>query len=79
MSFNEGGQKNTDFTSKPRSPRFTLPFVTTPLKGRFVVFFTVAFDRLFYVRLGDCPAGIEHPARARNRGKATVKIGRNAT
>ena len=26
MSFNEGGQKNTDFTSKPRSPRFTLAY-----------------------------------------------------
>ena len=27
MSFNEGGQKNTDFASKPRSPRFTLFYI----------------------------------------------------
>ncbi len=38
----------------------------------------MAFDRLFYVRLGDCPAGLEPSAVARNRRKATVKIRRNA-
>ena len=43
----------------------------------------MAFDRLFYVRLGfiglgDCPAGLELPTGARTRRKATVKIRRNA-
>ena len=28
--------------------------------------FTVAFDRLFQVRLGDCPKGLEPPAGTRN-------------
>ena len=44
--------------------------------------FTVAFERLFQVKLGyvnvnDCSAGLEPPAVARNRRKSTVKIGRN--
>ncbi len=39
----------------------TVPFVTTLLKGHFVVFFTVAFDRL-----GDCPAVLSNwPRRVR--------------
>ena len=49
--------------------------MATPVKGRFVV-----FKQFFigYFRLGDCPAGIEPKAGARNRGKATVNIRRNA-
>ena len=39
--------------------------------------FTVAFERFLLVRLGDCHAGLEPPAGARNRRKATVKIRRN--
>ena len=41
--------------------------------------FTVAYDRLFQVRLGDCPAGLSNwpPAGARNKKKATMKIRRN--
>ena len=57
-----------------------VPFVSTPLKGRFVVFsMFVVFYRLFKVRLvqvriGDCPAGLEPPTGAKNKRKATLKI-----
>ena len=40
----------------------------------------MAFERLFLVRLGyigDCPAGLELPAVARNRRKSTVKNTKN--
>ncbi len=52
-----------------------VPFVATPLKGRFVVF--SKWLLIGYVGLGDCPAGLEPPERASNRRKATVKICRN--
>ncbi len=41
--------------------------------------FIVAFDRLGYVSVNDCPAGLEPPSEARNRRKATLKIQRNTT
>ena len=49
----------------------------TPLGAIFIL--KMAFVRLFQVRLcyiglGDCPSGLEPPAGARNRRKATVKI-----
>ena len=47
--------------------------MTSPLKGRFVVFFTVAFDRLGKVNVNHCPAGLEPPAFAKIKRKATVK------
>ena len=53
-----------------------VPFVSTPLKGRYVVFFMfVVFYRLFKVRLvqvriGVCPAGLGPPTGR----KATLKI-----
>ena len=38
--------------------------------------FKMAFDRLGYIGLGDCPEGLEPPTGARNRRKATVKVRR---
>ncbi len=53
-----------------------VPFVTSHLKGQFVVLlkwlFRLGYIGLGYIGLGDCPIG------ARNKGKATVKIRRNA-
>ena len=44
-------------------------------KLRVLTLFTVAFERLFWVRLGDCPAGLGNwSRRVRARRKATVKI-----
>ena len=51
--------------------------MATPLKGRFVVFKKWLLVRLGYIWLGDCPAGLEPSAGARNRRKATMKIRRN--
>ena len=33
----------------------------------------MAFDRLGYIGLGDCPTGLEHPAGDRNREKLLLK------
>ena len=41
-----------------------VPFVATPFKGRFVLFFKwllIGYFRLGYIGLGDCPAGLESP------------------
>ena len=59
-----------------------VPFVAKPLKGRFVVFLKLLFKgcfRLGQVILGQAngPAGLEPPAEARNRRKATVNNTQN--
>ncbi len=40
-------------------------------------YFHISFDRSGLFNVNDCPAGLEAPAGARNRKKATVKIRRN--
>ena len=56
--------------------------MATPLRGDSSFFFfkwlLVGYFRLGYIGLGDFPAGLEPPAWARNRRKATVKIRQNA-
>ena len=36
------------------------PFHDNDSSGAFLRIFTVAFDRLFQVRLGDCPTGLDN-------------------
>ena len=65
-----------------KKDRGIVPFVTTPLKGRFVVFLKwllIGYFWLGYIGLGNCPAGLgKWPRRVRNRRKATLKIRRIA-
>ena len=52
--------------------RGIVPFVTMDngSQGTFHHIFTVAFDRLFQVRLGDCTAGLEPPHRGQKQWKS---------
>ena len=56
----------------PRNHKNKIRVMERKRSCRFHLIFTVAFGRLFYVRLGnvnDCPAGLEPSAWARNRRK----------
>ncbi len=63
-------KKKTSYILHHKLLQFTgiVPFVATPLKGRFVVFTHKLM--IGYFRLDDCPEGLGLPAGARNRGKS---------
>ncbi len=56
--------------------KITRTSVLNPGAG-FLRIFIISFDRLGFVRVNDCPAGLGPPAGAKNRRKATVTKRRN--
>ena len=73
MSFSKGGQKNTDFTSKPRSPRFTLNYFYV---GKEFLVPRHPSDASFYPEKPDYAAVMEHYMNAVKMSVKDYETGR---